>query len=81
MSCGLPVISTTAGALSEVVSAECGILVPPGDHEAIAAALKRLLSDEGLRREMGRAGRARVEKMFNWREAAQRTLDVYQEVL
>ena len=81
MSCGLPVISTTAGALSEVVTAECGILVPPGDHEAIAAALKRLLSDEGLRRDMGRAGRARVEKMFNWREAAQRTLDVYQEVL
>ncbi|MEA1959599.1 MAG: glycosyltransferase family 4 protein [Chloroflexota bacterium] len=82
MSCGLPVISTTAGALPEVVAdGESGILVPPGDHEAIAAALRRLLSDDDLRRDMGRAGRDRVERMFNWEEAAKKTLEVYQEVL
>ncbi len=81
MSCGLPVVSTTAGALTEVVDEESGILVPPGDHKAIAAALKRLLSDEGLRRDMGRAGRARVERLFSWEEAVKKTVAVYEEVL
>jgi len=82
MSCGLPVVSTTAGALAEVVADnESGILVPPKDHNAIAAAVRRLLLDEGLRCSMGQAGRARVLKMFSWEEAARKTLEVYQEVM
>jgi glycosyltransferase involved in cell wall biosynthesis len=81
MSCGLPVISTTAGALKEVVDAESGILVPPGDHTAIADAIKRLMSDDALRQRMGVAGRARVERLFSWDEAVKKIVAVYQEVL
>ncbi len=81
MSCGIPVVSTTAGALTEVVDEESGILVPPGDHMAIAEAVKRLMSDDALRQRMGVAGRARVLKMFSWEEAARKTLEVYQEVM
>ena len=81
MSCGLPVISTTAGALKEVVDAESGILVPPGDHTAIADAIKRLMSDDALRQRMGVAGRARVERLFSWDEAVKKILAVYEEVI
>ena len=82
MACGLPVVSTTAGALPEVVAdGKCGILVPPRDHSALAGALKRLLSDEPLRQAMGEEGRERVERLFNWEEAARKTLEIYREVL
>jgi glycosyltransferase involved in cell wall biosynthesis len=82
MACGVPVVSTTAGALPEVVGDDgCGILVPPRDPGAIAVAVKRLLADEGLRREMGERGRGRVEQLFSWRAAAEKMLEVYREVM
>ncbi len=82
MACGVPVVSTTAGALPEVVGHDgCGILVPPRDHEALAAGIKRLLDSEDLRRDMAHSGRKRVEQMFSWRQAAEKTLDVYREVM
>jgi len=83
MSCKLPVITTKGGALPEVVGqdGDTGILVPPADPDALAVAIKRLLSDEPLRREMGEAGRKRVERNFTWEQAAKKTLEVYEEVL
>ena len=83
MSCQLPVITTRAGALPEIVGqdGDTGILVPPADPDALAVAVKRLLGDESLRRKMGEAGRKRVERNFSWEQAAKKTLEVYQEVL
>ncbi len=82
MACGVPVVSTTAGALPEVVEdGKGGILVPPRDSYALAGAIKRLLNDEHLRTAMGEEGRRRVKRQFDWREAARKTLEVYQEVL
>jgi len=83
MSCQLPVVATSGGALPEVVGQDggSGILVPPADPDALAAAVKRLLGDEHLRRKMGEAGRKRVEGHFTWEQAARKTVDVYQEVL
>lgn len=83
MSCRLPVVTTTGGALPEVVGpdGDAGILVPPADPGALAAAIKHLLSDEHLRRKMGDAGRKRIEREFTWEQAARKTLEVYQEVL
>lgn len=82
MSCGLPVVATTAGALPEVVEdRESGILVPPRDHAALAGAIKRLLSDKTLRQTMGEKGKERVQRYFTWEEATRKTLEVYGEVL
>ncbi len=83
MSCQLPVITTRAGALPEVVGqdGDSGILVPPADPDALAAAIKSLLGDESLRRKMGEAGRKRVERNFTWEQAAKRVVEVYEEVL
>ncbi len=82
MACGTPVIATRAGALPEIVGEYgTGILVPPADPPALAAAIKRLLADRPLRQRMGEAARKRIEESFSWEVAARKTLEVYEEVL
>ncbi len=82
MSCGTPVIATTAGALPEVVGGDgAGVLIPPADPHALAREIRRLLLDGALRQRMGVAARKRIEECFSWEVAARKTLDVYQEVL
>jgi glycosyltransferase involved in cell wall biosynthesis len=58
-----------------------GLLVPPADSGALAAALKRLLNDEALGQSMGERGRQRVVDNFNWRQAGRNTVRVYEEML
>ena len=76
MACGVPVISTTAGALPEVVG-DAGILVPPGDADALAEAIADLLDHPEKARRLGVAGMQRIHEKFTWRNAAQKTLDTY----
>lgn len=65
MAAGLPVVATAVGGTPEVVVAdETGLLVPPGDPAAMAAALMTLLTDRAKAEAFGRAGRARVEAEF-----------------
>jgi len=80
MACGAPVISTTAGALPEVVG-EAGILVPPGDTRAIVQAMKGLFDDENRRRQLGALGKERVARLFNWDNAAKETAEVYRDAI
>jgi len=80
MACGTPVISTTAGALPEVVG-DAGILVPPGDTGALVASIKALLDDEAKRKELGAMGKERVKRLFNWDNAARQTADYYREAI
>ena len=80
MACGTPVIATTGGALPEVVG-DAGLLVPPRNADALAAAIRQLLHDEQAQQRMGEAGIKRVAERFSWRQAAQATIDVYREVL
>jgi glycosyltransferase involved in cell wall biosynthesis len=80
MACGTPVISTTAGALPEVVG-DAGILVPPGDTGALVESIKSLLDNETKRREMGIRGAERVKRLFNWDNAATQTADYYREAI
>ena len=62
---GLPCVGTTADAARElIVDGETGLLVPFGDHEALAEALVRLLVDPELRGRLGRAGKRRVQEAF-----------------
>jgi glycosyltransferase involved in cell wall biosynthesis len=80
MACGLPVISTTGGALPEVVG-DAGILVPPGDPDALAKAIRGLLDNPDRAIEMGQAGLRRVQNFFTWEKAAQKTIDAYRETI
>jgi glycosyltransferase involved in cell wall biosynthesis len=60
---GLPAIGTRLNAVPEIVAdGETGILVPPGDTEALASALDRLIASAELRESMGRAARRKIER-------------------
>jgi len=75
MACRLPVVAARAGAAPEVVpDGEAGRLVPPHDPRALAAAIRELLRDSGLRARMGASGRRRVEA-FDWARVADRFLE------
>jgi glycosyltransferase involved in cell wall biosynthesis len=79
MACGVPLVATSGGALPEVVGPDGGaaLVVPPGDPEALAIALGRVLDDAALRASLGAAGRARVLERFTWRRCAEETLVHY----
>jgi glycosyltransferase involved in cell wall biosynthesis len=83
MACGVPLVTTTGGALPEVVGrdGETGLLVPPGDPSALAAGLARMLDDPALRARLAEAGRRRVLEKFTWRACAERTAEHYYEAL
>jgi glycosyltransferase involved in cell wall biosynthesis len=83
MSCGLPVIANAAGALPEVVGSDgsAGLLVPPRDPRALAAAIHEVLSEPGRAERMGAAARARVEHVFQWERAAAELVQVFEEVV
>ncbi len=83
MACGLPLVTTTGGALPEVVGpdGECALLVPPNDPGALASAIVRALDAADLRARLGAAGRERVLRRFTWRATSEATVDVYRSVL
>jgi glycosyltransferase involved in cell wall biosynthesis len=65
MAHGLPVVASDVGGIPDVLDADSGILVPPGDAAALAEALLRLARDAGLRARMGKAARARYLRLFS----------------
>jgi glycosyltransferase involved in cell wall biosynthesis len=66
MASGRPVVVARSGGLSEVVEdGVTGLLVPPGDVDAFASAIIRLLDEPSLRRQFGTAGRERAERLFD----------------
>ncbi|HET6522202.1 MAG TPA: glycosyltransferase family 4 protein [Geminicoccaceae bacterium] len=66
---GLPVVTTRAGAIPDTVPATAGLLVPPGDPAALAGALRRVLTDGGLRRRLAEGARAARAALPSWDEA------------
>ena len=80
MACGVPVISTTGGALPEVVG-DAGVLVPPADSAALAGAIHELLGNPKKAKKLGLAGYKRVQEHFTWERAAEKTVAAYREVL
>jgi len=81
MACEVPVVSTSAGALPEVVgkSGETGLIVKPGSSESLVRAISELLDAPERRKAMGEKGRKRVLSLFTWRRTAERTVQVYRE--
>jgi N-acetyl-alpha-D-glucosaminyl L-malate synthase BshA len=79
MSCGVPVVATDSGGVREVVSDDCGFVVPVGSVEALAEKMRAVLDDGALARRMGEAGRARAEKHFRPSVVVPRYEETYEE--
>jgi glycosyltransferase involved in cell wall biosynthesis len=78
MASGLPVVATGVGGNPEVVvSGETGLLVPAGSPDELAKAMKTLIKSSTLRREMGQAGRSRVEAEFDLKKVVSQYEDLY----
>ncbi len=80
MACRVPVISTTGGALPEVVG-DAGILVRPGDASVLEAAIIDLLDNPEKRARLADAGYERVKKLFTWQNTAKQVVAVYREAI
>jgi glycosyltransferase involved in cell wall biosynthesis len=81
MGCEVPVVASDAGGLPEVVEdGVTGLVVPRGDSTALARAIGSLLADPERRRQMGRAGRARALRLFDWDRSAEQFEELYREV-
>lgn len=81
MALGLPVIASRAGGNPDLVTEDCGLLVPPRDPAAWATAFERLLADDGLASRFAAAGRSRVRAHFTLERTAERTETVYREAV
>jgi len=83
MACSKPVVSTdlATGVRSVNRNGITGLVVPPGEPDALANSLNRLLSDPGLRAAFGDAARQRVEQEFSVDRMVSKTLEIYCEIL
>jgi glycosyltransferase involved in cell wall biosynthesis len=80
MAAGLPVVASDVGGIPEVVRhGETGLLVPPGDVAALAAALDRLVADPGLREHLAAGARRRAAD-YSWPSLAARVAELYRRV-
>lgn len=81
MACGSPVVASRVGGIPEIVqNGRSGLLVPPGDPDALAGAVNRVLSDRGLAEMLSGNARERVEERFTWEAAARRTFEIYKSL-
>ena len=77
--CGTPVVATSAGAFPEIVQdGETGKIVPPGEAEPLADAIRTLLDDDTMRASMGEAGERHIRNRFGWRRTAEQMVELYQ---
>lgn len=82
MSCGRPVIGTSAGGTQEyIVNKESGMIVPPRDADSLANAITQLVEDKAMRTALGDAARQRVLAQFQRTEIARQTVEVYEEAI
>lgn len=80
MACGAPLVTTSGGALPEVVG-DAALQVVPGDVGALAAGIEEVLTSPGLARDLSGRGRRRVLEHFTWDAAARRTAEVYRRTI
>jgi len=80
--CGLPVIATRVGGLREVIDdGVTGLLVTPKSEEDLVDKLSHLATDPNLQKRLGNAARARVERLYDWRENVARMVEIYGEAV
>jgi glycosyltransferase involved in cell wall biosynthesis len=81
MAAGVPVVATKAGSVPEIAAQGTAQLVPPGDAEALAGAITRLLDDPGLRERQARNAREHVLAHYTAGACASATLSLYRRLL
>jgi glycosyltransferase involved in cell wall biosynthesis len=82
MAYGNPCIGSTRNAMPEIIEdGGCGYLIAPGDATTLARHMKRLLLDEGLKRQMGAAALRRVQGEFSWQRTGDRARSVLRTLL
>jgi glycosyltransferase involved in cell wall biosynthesis len=82
MACAIPVVATNVGGTPEaVMDGQTGFLVTPGDHDALAARVIRLLRDAELSRRFGDAGRERAISFFSLDRVVAQFERLYGELL
>jgi glycosyltransferase involved in cell wall biosynthesis len=77
MACGTPVLTSNSSSLPEVVG-DAAAIVSPLDVDGMASAMREILTDDGLAREMAKMG-IRRSQQFSWDETARKTIRVYEE--
>ena len=82
LSMGVPAVGTRVGGVPAVITdGENGLLCAPHDVAALVHAMRRLLTDRGLRDRLARAGRQTIERRFTFAARATRELAIYEELL
>ena len=82
MAASKPIVATNVGGNSEVViDMETGLLVPSKDPQSMADAILKILSDKEMSERMGKAGRKRVEEVFNLERMVDAYIEVYDNVI
>jgi len=79
MASGVPVIGSTCGAIPEVIG-DAGLVVPEGNPDALASALRQLLSNQNLRERLALRGLGRMEQ-YSWERVAEKTYDLYRQTM
>jgi len=80
--CGVPVVVSNVGGLPEVVrDGETGFVVPPGNPEATAEAIEKILIDSELKRKLSINARNFVLKEYNWNDNIQLITDIYRKAV
>jgi glycosyltransferase involved in cell wall biosynthesis len=80
MAAAVPVIATRVGGTPEILDSTCGILIQPRDPHALAGALMQLANDRQQGRQLGQAGRIRVEERFTLDRMIRQYADIYRAV-
>jgi phosphatidylinositol alpha-mannosyltransferase len=78
--CATAAVASDIPGYADVATPEAAVLVPPGDSDALGAAVVELLNDEPRRVEMGRAGRQLAVQRYGWDDIARRLEELYIEV-
>jgi len=79
MACGVPVITSKAGSLSEI-SGDAAVLIEPDDLQGLTEAMQHVLEDTAFQKDIKRLGLVHAST-FSWEKCARETLSVYQQIL
>jgi glycosyltransferase involved in cell wall biosynthesis len=80
--CEKPVVVSNVGGLPEVVEdGVTGIVIPPADPNRLADAIEKLILNEKLRTEMGKNGRERVKRLYEWNNCVEQMLSIYRQAI